>query len=395
MKQAKLLVVSFDAVSSSDLSVLLNFPNFQTLVKTGSLVKNVDSIFISNTYPIHTSMITGVMPKDHGIIDNTYFEYGNKEPYWRWYYDLIKADNIVAQAIKNGLEVATIFWPVMAKAPVKYNIPEIIARDHENQIMAVLKNSTKGFALKYFLKYGRETNGSQQPQLDNFSTKVAVDLLQANKIDLLLLHLTDVDSAKHNYGCQSPQTRLALERMDQRLGKLLKAAGDNYQILVVSDHSQVDAHRHIDLNKNNPFANTWWHLSEGCAVLLEKEPLNRQSFQALKDWLTQQAFFRRFINSQEMHDSGFSQHSRLAIAAQADWAFSSEGNDHRGNHGYPLDLPDYQPFYFVQATGVHVGQSFSGGSILDVAPLILNLLRLPSFPCQGKLRKEIFTDSKS
>jgi len=391
-KKPKLLLVSLDAVSSRDTELLAQQPAFKSLMDQGTLIKNVSSIFISNTYPIHTSMITGVLPAFHGIIDNTHLEFGNPEPYWRWYYDLIQKENIVSQALKQQLKIASVFWPVMAKAPIKYNIPEIIARDHENQIIAVLKNSTKLFALISFLKYGKEVQGSKQPQLDDFSTKVACSLLRKNNVDLLLLHLTDVDTYKHSHGIASPEVEAALLRMDKRLSKLLAAANDNYQILVVSDHAQVDVKHHIDLNQNNPFPATWWHLSEGTAVLLEKVPLDDSAFSQLKNWLEKQAFFRRYITTEEMHNSGFSQESRLAIAANEDWAFSLASNNHIGNHGYPTDLANYQAFYLASSSLVKAKQIVAGGSVLDVCPLSLRLLGLPAFCNNGFIHPQLIKD---
>jgi len=390
MSKQKLLVVSLDAVSSNDLDILAILPNFNKLMSNSTLVKNVDSIYISNTYPIHTSMITGVYPNQHGIIDNTYLDYDNPYPLWRWYFSLIEAESIVSQAIKSKLKIASVFWPVMAKAPIKYNLPEILARDHENQIAVVLKNSTKLFALYSFLRHGRNINGSQQPQLDNFSTTVACELLSKQKVDLLMLHLTDVDTAKHYYGIASSEALAALKRMDDRLGQLVKAAGNNYQILVVSDHSQVDVKNHINLNDNNPFKNTWWHLSEGSAVLIEKEKLDDKSFAHLQKWLKKQPFFKRALTTKEMEDSGFSKQSRLAIVAKPDWALSLKENNHIGNHGYTLDLPNYQAFYLTKGNNVIKNQILKNGSILDICPLILQLLDFPDFSNKGKLKEEIF-----
>ena len=390
MKKPQLLVISLDAVSSVDVDLLLKCPNFRKLSKKGTLVREVDSVFISNTYPIHTSMLTGVYPKDHGIIDNVYMEYGEVEPHWRWYFSLIKRDNVITSALKKKYKIATIFWPVTALAPVKYRIAEIIARDHESQISVVLKNSTKLFTIANFLKYGKNVQGSKQPNLDDFSTSVTCELLEKQKAEFILLHLTDVDTTKHHHGIDSKETKAALLRMDERIGRFIQAAGDNYQLLLVSDHAQVDVENHLNINAINTFRDTWWHLSEGSAFLLEKGHLDNKTFKEIKTWISGQSAFGRFLTNEEMETSGFKRVSRLGISAKANWAFCFPGHNHIGNHGYPLDLPAYQPFYFVKGNDVKENQSIKGGTIMDVCPLILKLLNLPDFPCTGSLNNKIF-----
>ena len=59
---AHLLMVSFDAVGSQDIDLLLTLPNFSPLCRRGTLVRDVSSVFVSNTYPTHTTIQTGDGP---------------------------------------------------------------------------------------------------------------------------------------------------------------------------------------------------------------------------------------------------------------------------------------------------------------------------------------------
>ena len=386
----KLLVVSLDAVSTGDLDLLTAYPNFHKLLRNGTLVKGVDSIFVTNTYPIHTSMITGQLPFQHGITDNCYFEFGKDSPNWRWYYHLIKTENAISQALKHNLRIATIFWPVMALAPVKYNIPEILARDHENQIAVVLKNSTKLFALKNFLRHSKGLKGSQQPFLDDFSVKVTTELLTKQQADLVFLHLTDTDSMKHEYGINSMQALDSLARMDKRIGELVMGAEDNYQLLILSDHAQVDCHDHLDLNQVTPFPGAWWQQSEGYAVLLEREKFQTEDFDHLKKWLESQDFFRRYLTQEEMASSGLAEVSRLGLTPRVGTAFTCDAHRHIGNHGFPLDTPDYHPFYFASGKDIKENEILDGGSVMMIANTILSMLQLPTLPAAQAADPRIF-----
>ncbi len=57
-KLDNLLLISLDGMSDADIAILRNMPNFQRLFM---LVNNVDSVFLTNTYSVHTSVITEVL----------------------------------------------------------------------------------------------------------------------------------------------------------------------------------------------------------------------------------------------------------------------------------------------------------------------------------------------
>ena len=72
MKQIpkRVMIVSFDAVGAKDLEYLQTLPNFQRFFEQAALCSHVNSVCPSLTYPAHTSIVTGRMPKNHGIVNN-------------------------------------------------------------------------------------------------------------------------------------------------------------------------------------------------------------------------------------------------------------------------------------------------------------------------------------
>ena len=52
----------------------LKLPNLVKMKLGGAYAQGVEGVFPSVTYPAHTSMITGVRPAVHGIIQNRIFE---------------------------------------------------------------------------------------------------------------------------------------------------------------------------------------------------------------------------------------------------------------------------------------------------------------------------------
>ena len=121
----RLLMISLDAVSSDDLVLLQEMPNFAALCKRGTLVRNVDSVFISNTYPAHTSIITGTQPCMHGVCDNVYFIPGRKPQKWRVNSQEIKVPTLYQKAKQAGKTIGSILYPVTGNAAIDWNFPEI------------------------------------------------------------------------------------------------------------------------------------------------------------------------------------------------------------------------------------------------------------------------------
>ncbi|MGB4984162.1 MAG: ectonucleotide pyrophosphatase/phosphodiesterase [Erysipelotrichaceae bacterium] len=390
----KLLVISLDALDSNDLTILSKLPNFKNLLKKGTLVKDVQTMFVSNTYPIHTSMISGKYPKNHQLYDNCFFEKDTNNPQWRWEFDNIKSETVVSQALKKQLKIANIFWPVMCKAPLKYNLPEIIARDHQSQVMEILKNGSGFFIIKEFIRHFKQFKGINQPTLDDFSTEIACDILKESKCDLVLLHLTDTDTHKHDHGHDNKKVIESIGRMDKRLGKLTSCANDQYQILIVSDHSQISVDTNIDLNDhfaNHPLKEKFWfYQTGGCALVLEKEEFTSSERKNLINDLKKDKYIKRLLNEEEMDLSGFNTTSTIGLVPNNKIAFSADGHQHHGIHGLPLDEFPYKPFYFVIGQNVKENQELKGGKIFDVCPLICQLLDIPTWDMDAKINNNIF-----
>lgn len=60
----KVIVLSVDSLFEKDLEFVKNLPNFKSILENCSIVKNINCVYPTLTYPCHTSMVTGVYPKN-------------------------------------------------------------------------------------------------------------------------------------------------------------------------------------------------------------------------------------------------------------------------------------------------------------------------------------------
>ena len=251
----RIIIVSLDAVGKRDMEFMQTLPNFSRIVENGAFCDNVLSVYPSLTYPAHTSIVTGKLPNRHRIVANTKFQPDRANPDWLYKEKYINGKTIVDVAREKGFKTAAFLWPVMAGAKIDYNIPEVMCtRKYHNQVVMCLLNGTPGYLLDVNKRFGHIRHGISQPALDDFVMECVHYTIDRHDPNVMLIHLTDVDTQRHNYGAEGPEVTEALKRHDERLGNLTKWLSDkhpmdNTTLIVLGDHCQIDAHTIVYLNK--------------------------------------------------------------------------------------------------------------------------------------------------
>ncbi|MDR2833488.1 MAG: ectonucleotide pyrophosphatase/phosphodiesterase [Streptococcaceae bacterium] len=351
-----LLVISFDAVGDQAFEKMTETYPVLKKFKENSYYKNqVETIFISNTYPIHTTVSTGKLPKDHGIISN-YLAPNKRNPRpWAQEEKYIKCKTIWQAAKEKGITTAAFLWPVTGGAKIDYHLPEGHVNPGQSQAMLNLRLGSKWLQINALRKHGKLLDGIKQPNLDNFTTSVVVDLLSKKTPDLVLVHLIAYDDIAHSVGIDDERLEVAKKALNDNLGKLLNVwSGD---VLVFSDHSQLNIKETINLESSYP--GKFDH--QGGSVFTDEEIdfSNRR-------------WFARMLTKEEMHESGWDQKYKYGIAAKPGYTFSDE--EKRGDHGYPLDVPNYHTFYAINKQIDYTDKL--QGKITDVTAIIAKELGL-------------------
>ena len=74
------ILVSFDG-SRHDYLKKVDAPNFKSIIKNGAHAAGLIPSFPSKTFPNHYSIITGLYPGNHGLVDNSFYDPERKELY--------------------------------------------------------------------------------------------------------------------------------------------------------------------------------------------------------------------------------------------------------------------------------------------------------------------------
>ena len=383
-----MLIINFDSLGNRELDILAQYPTISNFMNSATLHRDVSSVFVTNTYPVHTSIATGVTPGVHGICAN-FESFPSRDLIWNEDERKIRVKTIWQAAAEKGIETAAVLWPVTGfSKTIRYNIPEIHKRQGQSQIAASLKFGSKLLQIKMFLKYGKLLDGTNQPNLDYFSTACMVDILQKHKPGLALIHLTAYDSLCHKYGRDSEELDIAYRSLDNNLKRLLDVTSDDRDVIIFSDHAQINVHTSISPNKllvemgflhwdgdNFLPGDSGCHFACcGGSAFFHAGGLSSELVGGVRNKIAQSEGFRRFLTDEEMQMSG--QNAVFGFCPLAGYCYEGFSTGHKATHGYPLDMPDYTVFYMARGDGFIPGKVVTGGSVLDVTKIVSQRLGL-------------------
>jgi predicted AlkP superfamily pyrophosphatase or phosphodiesterase len=419
---ACLILVSVDGLAAGDYTILRDLPAFRRLLDAGACVRRVKGVYPTQTYPQHASLVTGTYPDTHGIAANTRLKPG-EGPDWFWYRRDLRVSTLYDAATEAGLRVGTLFWPSAGGAAHARVLPEILpARPGEHLMTLVMKAGTPGFVLHMLLRYGYLLRGLRRRYLDNFTCACASHLIRRGKIDLLLLHLFDLDATRHRLGTRSPEAARVLREHDRRLEKILAAvqrsgrAGQT-AVVVTGDHAHRDVHTRIHINTALREAGlqsydaagrlgTWeaWALScDGSAQIILRQrddPGMRRRVYSLLVQMQQDPGngIAAVLGREQLAALRVGDTVDFAVEARPGFFFSSRPGPallaeacprYRAAHGYLPAADEYSALFLAAGSGFRRGAELYDAGIVDLGTTLAHLLGLTLPAAEGRVLQEL------
>lgn len=423
------IVISFDGLSTIDFNNINSYENFSEFLTEASYCKNVYSVYPSLTYPAHATIVTGRYPRNHGIINNTLFQLNRKSPDWYWSRDYIKGDTLYDAAIRKGMSVAALLWPVTAKSKIQYNMPEIFAnRPWQNQIMVSLLNGSPLYQYELNRKLGYLRNGLKQPNLDNFTHKSLLYTIKHKNPDLIFVHYTDLDTMRHYHGYSSDEANQALLRHDKRLGEIIRLLKDNEiyedsRIIVLGDHSSIDEDKVINLNvllKDKGYINvdnkgkiaSYKAIVKNCdgsAYLYLNDNRDENTLSEIKklleDFNSHHQCIESIYSKEEAEALGADSKCSLMLEASLGYYFLDDYDGEvikeikahepgvvegitRSTHGYSPFKDNYTTVFMLAGKGIKKGIVVEEMNLVDEAPTLAELMGLKLEDVEGRIISE-------
>lgn len=397
----------------------LKIPTLRALVAQGAHAGGMRSVFPTLTYPAHTSLVTGVSPRRHGIFTN---ESPDPEMRFglRWYAEDVRAPTLYQAAEEKGLRAALVFWPVTLGARADAIFPEFWRGDRDDpKLLRAL--STPGLVAGVEQRFPDFHFNSPPETRDKDLTDIAVHIILTRRPNLLLVHLIQVDHTEHVTGLDTPETRAAVENADAQLARILavlKESGlwDRTVLFVVSDHGFAPVRKELRpaallrraglLHVDRVERVTGWKAGVACGggfceVLLRDPADSATQAKVLKIFspLAKKpgSGIGRLYSPEETAALSPDPGAFILLEAAPGFSFSSsvEGEfvqpaKSRATHGYNPDRPDQRAAFVVAGANVKPGR-LGEVSILDIAPTVAFLLGLDLPDVEGRVLRELFT----
>jgi predicted AlkP superfamily pyrophosphatase or phosphodiesterase len=417
-RDAHVIMISIDGLVPeyyTDASRLgLKVPNLTRMKLGGAYAEGVEGVFPSVTYPAHTTLITGVRPAVHGIVQNRIFEAPTapQTMEWYWFSEALKSETLWSLAKKGGLVTASVGWPVTAGAEIDYNVPEIKdPKEDPPTPKRTLQYSTPGLIAKAI----GEGVGSDS-STDGRRTAISEFIINTYKPNLLLVHLLALDGAHHQYGPRTPPAIEAAERMDAYVGRIIEAtrkAGifDQTTFFLVSDHGFAEVKKKFEPNvvlvkeklitldadgKPLDWKAAAWPAGGSCAIVL-RDPKDKETAAKVSAIFNQIASadsspINRILNGAEIKRMQAIPNAALMLDAAVGFAFDSkmtgpeihDAKDYRGTHGQLPTRAEMRSSLIVYGAGARVGAKMSLARMIDIGPTAAAILGLSFADVEGR-----------
>lgn len=333
----------------------------------------------SITFPNHWSLITGLYPSHHGLIDNYFYDYKRNEAYamsdrknaedGSWYGGV----PLWSLAEKQGMLSASLMWVGSASA-------------------------AGGLRPTYYYPYHEKFTPSEKvDKVINW-----LKLPMNRRPHFISLYFPEVDGSGHHYGPDSRETEEAVHLVDKAIGELVQKVNDlglqNVNFIFVSDHGM------IKVDGGNPL--------EIPTMLFDKDRFDFYNSQTLlrvyvKNPAEVKAVYKELRSGKTsdydvyldkrfpkyLHfsakDDRYNRIGQILLVPKAPKIFLQKGKTTSvGKHGYiPQIVPEMKATFFAWGSEFRSNLMIGEFANVNVYPLVAEILDLKmEQPVDGKLK---------
>ena len=209
------ILISFDGFRS-DYVERFNLPNFKAFIKKGAAADGLIPSFPSKTFPNHYTLVTGLYPGNHGLVDNQFFDPKKNKPYGMRIREAVIDPSyyggtpLWVLARQHGIRSASYFW-----------------------VGSELKE--EGLHPDYYYNYDQSVPFQQRVD----QVIAWLKLPEPERPHLITLYFSSPDTESHNFGPLAEETKQKVLSMDSLLGAFMSRVEQTalpVNVILVSDH---------------------------------------------------------------------------------------------------------------------------------------------------------------
>lgn len=345
-----------------DYAARFEAPALAGLAEVGAVAEALLPCFPSSTFPNHYSLVTGLYPARHGLVNNTFYDPARQAMYQMRDRDKVEDGSwyggtpLWVLAEQQGMLSASFFW-VGSEADVQGVRPTWSYR-YDN-------------AVPYAQRVAQVVNWLEQPA--------------ARRPHLIFAYFSLTDQVGHRHSPEGPAIEAAVAEMDSVIGDLaqrLAALDLPLYLVLVSDHGMyaVDTERPILLERIAELGDfeiatgsCMWMLYSADTALVSRTLATLQA-QAQGRYTA----YRRAEVPAHLRFSGSDRIGDLVVIAKPPYIFSRWGFPRSpGAHGYdPDEVPEMGGIFYIQGPDIRPGLRLPPFRNVHVYPLVAGLLGL-------------------
>jgi predicted AlkP superfamily pyrophosphatase or phosphodiesterase len=425
-EQQHVVLISIDGLAAyhlEDASIAL--PNIRALAAAGARAAASETVFPSMTHPAHTTLITGTVPRQHGVVDNRVVD---RRTGRRLHItniprrESIKVPTLFDAVRASGRRTAAYFWPeTKDDSAIDDNFAEVFDGNDMADPQAVAPSlladlRQAGISIdSYFALYD---DPFTQGAADVVLTQAAIHTLKTRKPALLALHLLVADKVQHEFGPEHYLSRAALTAADHCLGLLRQAVAEaglaeRTTFVVAADHGFVTVRDEMNiaplLQEPSLDGRVRWQ-ADGWFVWGELQPAfdrtrDTPALERVLARVAQTPGIARIVRPGEFAALGYPEYAdnhfvpghyliagdistHLALDAKSSSTTRRPRSRPYHGHGYFPDAPPMRAALVLSGRGVAAGRSLGIVRNVDIAPTIAALLGVELRSATGSVLKD-------
>lgn len=347
-------------------------PALDAIAREGVRAAWMNPAFPTLTFPNHYTLVTGLRPDRHGIVNNNmidptlgvFYSKGDSARDGRWW----GGEPIWATLQKQGGVAATMFWP-----------------GSEAEIAGERPRLTRAY----------DKTVSAQARVDQLLAWI--DLPQAQRPQLMTVYFEQYDVAAHDAGAASVAAVEALRGIDAALASLragLRERGLDRRVdlVVVSDHGIADTPRENirfldDVLPSEAYTELWW------GPLVGLRPAPGREREVVRAFSGRHDHFRCWTRERLPARWRYGRNRRVPpIVCQSDsgWRVQTRARQRhdtpvRGEHGYAPEDPAMRAMFVATGPSFRPRTTLPAFDNVDIYPLLAHLLDIRPAPNDGRL----------
>ena len=399
----KVVLISLDALFDQDLPLMRQQPFFGEFLAHASGCTHVRTVYPALTYPAHTTLVTGVDPRQHGIGHNQPHHPELEASMRPWYWDRaqVKVPNLFDAVKEAGGSCASVLWPVTGKTKsIRWNFPEVLALPGENQTWKMLRYGTPLWLIQMELRHRSERVSLREPYLSDYATILLKDVIASHAPDLSAVHLVDLDDMRHHHGVFNRETRKAIQRLDHRAAEIWETMQhtpgmEGAALCLVSDHGQADVRETVSLGEaltRLGLGSLFTVQSNGFGAYLffrQKEE-EAAHLGELTDFLRQHLAELRasaVYSAEDLAAMGAVEGVSLAVEAAPGVVYDDglpQAKREKATHGFGPGHPAENCLFALRGKGIREGVWIPDMPMRDVAPTLAGILGVKMPQARGE-----------